>query len=309
MTEERKVHTLAAGVSYIDLEFLGRRRAIASAILTGAGEVAIVDCGPSTTLSTLRARLADLGLTIADITHLLITHIHLDHSGAAGGLLEENSRIRVLVHERGAPHMVDPSKLVSSAARLYEGQMDSLWGAILPVPASALTVLTGGERITVAGRGLDVAYTPGHASHHVRYLDRDTGIAFVGDTAGLRVTVSGPPLPPTPPPDIDLELWSASLATIERWRPDTLFLTHFGPSSPVTVHLSDLRDHLEQAARWAKESLALEGDDREKEAWFIERMRRDLRARVSEPDASTYEMAGRFDLSWRGLARYLRKRA
>jgi glyoxylase-like metal-dependent hydrolase (beta-lactamase superfamily II) len=308
MTEQPGIRTLAAGVAYADLEFLGRRHAIATVIFTGAGEVALVDPGPSTTLPTLRARLADMGLTVSDLTDLLITHIHLDHAGATGTLLAENPKIRVHVHEKGAPHMADPSKLVASASRLYEDQMAYLWGDILPVPASALAPLAGGERLRIAGRAIEVAYTPGHASHHVSYFLSEAGVAFVGDTAGLKVVPSGPPLPPTPPPDIDLELWAGSLDTIERWRPATLFLTHFGPSSPVAVHVSDLRSNLEQAANWAREALARPGEELAREAWFVERVRRDLRTRVSEADANVYEVAGRFDLSWRGLARYLRKR-
>src|SRR5262249_5101201 len=155
---------------------------------------------------------------------------------------------------------------------------------------------------------LDVQYTPGHASHHVSYFSRDTGIAFVGDTAGIRLQAGGFVMPPTPPPDIDLEAWRVSLARIAAWQPQTLFVTHFGPFEPVDVHLSELADHLDQMSGLVKASLAREGTDADREAWFTDEVRRDLRRRVSVADAQAYEVAGRLDLNWRGLARYWRKR-
>jgi len=303
-----EMQTLAAGVSFLDLNFQGRARVIASAIIQGPGGVAIVDPGPSSTLPVLRSQLAGAGIGLADVTTLLLTHIHLDHAGATGTLVRENPRLRVHVHEIGAPHMADPTKLIASATRLYGDDMDRLWGEIAPVPPDVMTTLRGGERLAAGGRTLDVAYTPGHASHHVSYFSDDTGIAFIGDTAGVSVVPGGFVLPPTPPPDIDLELWKGSVATIERWRPETLFLTHFGPAAPSGPHLTELSDHLDLVARFAKESLAVDGDDAVKEAWFVERIRRELRGRLSEDAAAAYEISGRFDLSWRGLARYLRKK-
>jgi glyoxylase-like metal-dependent hydrolase (beta-lactamase superfamily II) len=156
---------IGAGLSYFDLQFLGRPHVIATALFTGGGGVALLDPGPSTTLPTLRRELAEAGLAVGDITTVLLTHIHLDHAGAAGVLLRENPRIRVFVHEVGAPHMINPDKLLASAARLYGDQMDRLWGEVAPVPAAAIVPLKGGERLDVAGSSLRVAYTPGHASH------------------------------------------------------------------------------------------------------------------------------------------------
>jgi glyoxylase-like metal-dependent hydrolase (beta-lactamase superfamily II) len=301
------MQTLAAGVSFFDLHFQARARIIASAVLHGPGGVAIVDPGPSTTLPTLRAELQAAGIGIADLTDILLTHIHLDHAGATGTLLRENPRIRVHVHERGAPHMVEPSKLMASAARLYGDAMDVLWGEFVGVPAASIAALAGGERLEAGGRRLDVEYTPGHASHHVSYFNAETGIAFVGDIAGVKTQPDAFVLPPTPPPDIDLELWLHSLRTIEARRPETLFLTHFGPSAPPGPHLTELRDHLERAARLVEASLKREGSDADREAWFADRVRSEL-GRMSEADARSYEVAARFDLSWRGLARYFRKK-
>lgn len=300
--------TLASGVSYLDLLFLDRPRVIATAVVHGTSGVTLIDPGPSSMLPVLRRELARAGITIADLTCLLLTHIHLDHAGVSGTLARENPRLRVYVHEKGAPHMVDPTRLLASATRLYGDAMDRLWGECAPVPAGAIVALSGGERITASGRELDVAYTPGHASHHVSYFSDDAGIAFVGDTAGIRVTPSGPGgfvLPPTPPPDIDLEAWRESVRRIDAWGADTLFLTHFGPAAPVAAHLCELVDHLELARRLAAESLAREGTDEAREQWFAGEMRRALSRRLSEADVRIYEAAGRFDLNWRGLARYL----
>lgn len=299
---------LASGISYIDLQFLGTPHVIATAILGGAGGVALVDPGPSSSLPGLRQGLASVGVGMGDVTAILITHIHLDHAGAVGTLVRECPALRVYVHVKGAPHMIDPEKLVASAARLYGDDMQRLWGEVAPVPARNLVTLEGGERIEEGGRSLEVAYTPGHASHHVSYFVKDGGIAFVGDTAGVRVIPGGEVLPPTPPPDVDLNAWMNSLDLIDGWRADTLFLTHFGPSGPTAPHLSALRENLDTASRLVKDSLGREGSDEDREAWFVAECRRLLRRRMSESDARTYEVAGRFDLSWRGLARYWRKR-
>jgi len=300
--------SLASGVSYIDLDFLCVHGVIATVVLHGPGGVALIDPGPSSTLPWLRAGLERAGIGLEDVRAILLTHIHLDHAGATGTLVRDNPAMRVVVHEHGAPHMVNPEKLIASASRLWPGEMDRLWGEFLAVPADRLDVVKGGERITAGGRELAIQYTPGHASHHVSYFGADTGIAFVGDTAGIRLQRSGVVLPPTPPPDIDLDEWRDSLARIAAWHPSTLFVTHFGPSTEVDAHLTEMVDHLGLTSGLVKASLAREGTDEEREAWFTDEVRRELRRRMSSADAQAYEVAGRFDLSWRGLARYWRKR-
>jgi glyoxylase-like metal-dependent hydrolase (beta-lactamase superfamily II) len=187
--------------------------------------------------------------------------------------------------------------------------MDSLWGELAPVPRDAMTTLRGGEQIDVGGRRFDVAYTPGHATHHVSYFSADTGVAFVGDTAGVRTVDGGFVLPPTPPPDIDLEIWRDSLTTIDRWRPQTLLITHYGDVTSPGAHLSEMRDHLDLVGRLSRMSLEMEGDDADREAWYVDQIRRELRRHLGEVDAVTYEISGRFDVNWRGLARYWRKRS
>jgi glyoxylase-like metal-dependent hydrolase (beta-lactamase superfamily II) len=302
------MHTLATGISYSDLDFQGLRHIIATAMLQGADGITVVDPGPASTLPALQRELAALGATVQDVAALFLTHIHLDHAGASGALLRLNPRIKVHVHEAGAGHMVDPAKLVASATRLYGDQMDRLWGDIVPVPESAIVPLKGGERIAGAGRTWDVAYTPGHASHHVSYFSADTGIAFVGDTAGVQVVRSGFIVPPTPPPDIDSPLWFDSLDTIERWRPQSLFLTHFGVTDSAAAHLAELRDRLDFTLRLAREAMAVSSDDAIREQWFVERIRKEIERHASDADRRAYEVAGRFDLNWRGLERYITKR-
>src|SRR5262249_20211191 len=162
--------------------------------------------------------LATAGIAMRDVTALLLTHIHLDHSGATGTLLRELPALRVYVHEKGAAHLVNPEKLLASATRLYGDDMDRLWGEGAPGPSHALEILKGGERISTAGRALDVEYTPGHASHHVSYYEQSAGVAFAGDVAGVKLSPTGFVLPPTPPPDIDLEAWRVSIARLDRWK-------------------------------------------------------------------------------------------
>jgi glyoxylase-like metal-dependent hydrolase (beta-lactamase superfamily II) len=299
---------LASGVSWFDLLFQGRPSRLACGLVSGPSGTAIVDPGPTSTLDTLEASLAVQGQSLASVTHLVLTHIHLDHAGAAGTILRRHPGIRVVVHERGARHLIDPSKLLESATRLYGEAMERLWGEVAPVPERNLIVVRGGETIEAGGRSLDVAYTPGHASHHVCYFDRSSGIAFVGDTAGVCVD-GGYVLPPTPPPDIDVELWLESLQTIDRWRPSTLFLMHFGPiTSGVSAHLQALADNLQRSAALVRESLATQGTDDDRKAHYEARMMAELRAHMPEELARAYETAAGFRMSWPGLARYWRKK-
>jgi glyoxylase-like metal-dependent hydrolase (beta-lactamase superfamily II) len=299
---------LSHGLSFVDLEFIGRPHAIASAIVQSSGGVAIVDPGPSTCLGTLELGLQKHGVQWSDVRHILLTHIHLDHAGATGTIVREHPHVGVFVHERGAPHMVDPQKLIDSASRLYGDRMDRLWGEIAPVPAANLTVLAGGERIDAGGRAFEVAYTPGHASHHVSFLDRSSGVAFVGDTAGVRID-EGYVLPPTPPPDIDLEKWRGSLDAIEAWSPDTVFLAHFGPVANVRPHLETLWGNLEEMATWVRQTLDDPGSDEERSRTFADRLRQDMRRSMNDQQVAAYPVAAPFEQLWLGLARYWRKRA
>lgn len=309
--------TIAAGIDYVDLHFLGRPEIIATAVLQDKGGVALIDPGPSTTLVNLERALRHKGIELGDVRRVLLTHIHLDHAGATGSLVRVNPEIEVFVHQRGAPHLIDPSKLLASAARLYGSDMERLWGEFAPVPEACVRPLEGGERIAAGGRELLVAHTPGHAVHHVSYFDPSSRVAFVGDTAGIclrsRSMEDGEAgryiLPPTPPPDIDLEGWRVSADRILAWDPDTLFLTHFGPSRGARPHFQELFDRLGEWSRLVCRLLgdpALTDDDRARK--FVDESLKDLRRSVGEQAAEQYSRAGRLDYSWLGLARYWRKR-
>jgi glyoxylase-like metal-dependent hydrolase (beta-lactamase superfamily II) len=301
--------TLSAGVDYVDLNFLGFPGIIATAVLHGRSGVAVVDPGPSTSLSTLRSTLENKGIGIRDLSQILLTHIHLDHAGATGTLVKKNPSIEVFVHERGAPHLADPARLIASAGRLYGQDMDRLWGEFLPVPADRLRVLRGGERITAGARTLDVAYTPGHASHHVSYFEPSTGIAFVGDTAGICRGSGVYVMPAAPPPDVDLELWRVSEQRILAWDPDTLFLTHFGPFRGARTHFQQLMERLAEWSRITRRLLADDAlGDEEREARFVAATTQELNRLVGPAEAELYSRAGSLAYSWQGLARYWRKK-
>jgi glyoxylase-like metal-dependent hydrolase (beta-lactamase superfamily II) len=245
----------------------------------------IVDPGPESSHRTLLD-----GLDGFVPRAILLTHIHFDHAGATGALCRLWPDAEVWVHERGARHMADPSRLVASAQRIYGDRFDTLWGEVVPVPEERMRVLSGGERLD----GFRVEYTPGHASHHVAYLHEGTGTAFTGDVAGVRIG-DGPILPPTPPPDIDVELWLASMDIVEAWRPERIAVTHFGAHDPAG-HLDTLRSSLRLWADKARE-LGKEAF----EDWVREEMRGD-------DSYDSYLEAMPPETLYAGLERYWAKR-
>lgn len=290
----------------LDLDFLGRPGVIATAAVPCEGGVVLVDPGPSSCLAALTRALAASGYGLGDVKALLLTHIHLDHAGAAGTLAQSWPGLPVYVHEIGARHLAQPEKLLASATRLYGADMDRLWGEFLAVPQAALRPLAGGETVVIGGRSFAVAYTPGHAVHHVSYLDLGDRTAYVGDTAGI--AVGGYLLAATPPPDVDLAQWSTSLDVIERWGASALFLTHFGLIADAAAHIARYRAVLDRAAGRARDALRDGGDEAQLiEAW-VRWLREDARTVLSEEAAQAAEAAAPFDQIWQGLARYWRKR-
>ena len=270
----------------IDVRHLGREHVICAHEVDGV----VVDPGPASTVDTLLEALA------AEPRALLLTHIHLDHAGAAGVLCRTFPSLTVYVHERGAPHLADPSRLLQSAERLYGDDMQRLWGEVAPVPADRLQALRGGERV----EGMRVEYTPGHASHHVCYLHEDSGEAFVGDVAGVRVPGSTYTVAPTPPPDIDVDAWLSSVDAVAGWSPTALCLTHFGRHEDVDDQLERLRSDLRRRAEQAR---AMTPDE------FARWSEGDTRAAVDGEIAEALIQAAPPETLGMGLHRYWEKKA
>jgi glyoxylase-like metal-dependent hydrolase (beta-lactamase superfamily II) len=275
----------------IDTLQMGRERAICC---WRAGDL-LIDPGPASRLPTVLEAL-DGRVPRA----VLLTHIHLDHAAATGALARMYPDLQVYVHEIGAPHMINPERLIASATRLYGDKMNTLWGTFEPVPEDRLIALRGGETLTFDGVGsFEVAYTPGHAKHHVSYLHED-GIAFVGDVAGVRIRPGDPVVPPTPPPDIDLALWHESIELVAGWNPELLCFTHFGSTEDVRDHLQELSSRLD---RWTEAAR-----DQTLEQW-LDTINAELRASAgNEEELGTLSQATPFDQGYAGLRRYWDKR-
>lgn len=302
------MHAVADGVAYDDLEHLGRPEAIAVYLVESSAGLVLVDPGPTSCEEKLRQAVSNYGAKMSDIENVLLTHIHLDHGGIVGTLARANPKLRVHVHERGAKHLVDPSRLLESARRIYKEEMDSRWGAFLPVPESQLVVLSGGERLSIGNRKLNVAYTPGHAWHHVCYLDELTGVAFVGDVAGEASQHGTPALPAAPPPDIDLESWKPSLDAIAAWGPEALLVTHYGPVRHVVAHLDSLWERIIAWSLAVRTSLSGEGTDDEHADAFVQAEMARLTATLTSDQIAHVDQDS-IRSSWFGIARYWRKKA
>lgn len=300
---------LPAGTSVIDLNFLGLRESVGLYLLEGNGELALVDSGPSSCLPALRNFLAARGLTLANISTLLLTHIHFDHAGATGTLVKENPTLKIYVHEIGAKHLKDPSRLVKSATRLYGDALQQMFGEFLPVPEENIHALTGGESIRAAGRKIEIAYTPGHASHHVSYFDQSTGAAFAGDTTGMRLPGYSVVAPLSPPPDIDLAAFTESFVEIERRKPTQLLLPHFGAYNNVSEHLQATREIL---YAWTERTWTIMKNNPEESARiekFTAQAEEEFRTQLpNEETIARYTAVAMPQLSWFGLERYWRKR-
>ena len=273
----------------LDLLHAGRERAIGCYLVDTDDGPALFDCGPSTCVETLKLRLREHGLELTDVRHLLLSHIHLDHAGAAGVLVREHPGLRVHVSEVGAPHLVDPTRLERSARRLYGDEFDSLWGELAPVPETNVEV--AGDEVV----GLACFPAPGHASHHVCYLTAD-GTLLAGDAAGVRIQPSTYVLPPCPPPDVDVEAWHATIDELERRAPERLALIHFGHAHDVGRHLRELRERLDE---WA--AIVEHGASEEE---FVAQAREGL-----GPDVDVYDTAMPLTQTYAGLKRYWDKRA
>ena len=296
-------------IATLDNLWMGRRRTIAAALLESDGHRAVVDPGPGSTLETLHSQLQACGIGVSDLDAILLTHIHLDHAGATGALVREIPRLAVYVHKNGGPHLVDPSKLLASAERLWPHELHRLFGEVLPVPAENLRILEGGETLTLGSREVEVVYTPGHASHHVSYFDKKEGVAFVGDTTGVRIEGNSYVMPATPPPDIDLGIWDASFAAILERKPARLFLTHYGYSDNPSEHILIFRERLHRWAMLTAEILRTAASDSAAMDSFMSATHAEISQHLPVGEADHYAFSAGLNLSFLGLARYLRKRA
>jgi glyoxylase-like metal-dependent hydrolase (beta-lactamase superfamily II) len=278
---------LIAGPEPLDLRHLGRERVIGCYLLETEDGPALQDCGPATCVPELNARLRERGLELQDVSHLLLSHIHLDHAGAAGTLVREHPGLQVHVSEVGAPHLVDPSRLERSARRLYGGDFDRLWGELVPVPEANVHAV--GQRVL----GLDCFPSPGHAGHHVCY-QRGDGTLYAGDAAGVRIQPNRFVLPPTPPPELAVEAWLQTIDDILAREPERLALTHFGVVDDPQPHLAELRERL---IAWS-ERVRDGATEEEFEA---------AAAGELGPGRDDYEQAMPFWQSYAGLKRYWEK--
>jgi glyoxylase-like metal-dependent hydrolase (beta-lactamase superfamily II) len=292
----------------IDLRYLDVEGVIAAFLLRGAGEAALIETGPGSTAATLLAALDQARVAPQEVRHLLVTHVHLDHAGASGLLLERFPHATLYAHEAGIPHLVDPSKLIASATRIYGAMMKRLWGEIVPVPADRVVPLHDGQRLEVAGRALDVLYTPGHAKHHVCFHDPVRGEVYTGDTAGVRIQGYAYVRPPTPPPDLDLDAWESSLDRLAALAPTAFYVTHFGRSEGTADQLATLRRQLRLWEGVVLEGMR-EGQDTETIAATLRRIAEpDLVQQASARIVRRYEMASGYAMNVAGYERYLRKR-
>jgi glyoxylase-like metal-dependent hydrolase (beta-lactamase superfamily II) len=295
----------APGIRAIDTKMFGRN-GLTSAYLVEAAQLAIVETGPTTSVDEVGRGLAALGIGPGDLAHIVVTHIHLDHAGGAGALASRYPAATVWVHERGAPHLAEPDRLVASAARIYgSDRLLELFGPVDPVPADRLRAIDEGARISLGDRELKVIYTPGHAGHHVALVDDRTGAAFVGDAMGVFLPDVRVLRPATPPPEFDLELAVDSIQRIRAATPSLVLFSHFGPASEVT-ELCDLA--IDRLRRWTgivEDALRDSGELAE----IVRRLRTDTEAvdvgAEDRSDAVRYDFLSSYEMNAMGLIRYL----
>lgn len=299
---------VSSGIMLIDLGFMDTPGVIASYLMAGDNELTLIESGPSSTRTHLEAGLRAAGWSLGDISRIVITHIHLDHGGAAGAIMRDHPRIRLSVHPLGASHMVDPGRLITSAGRIYGDRMERLFGEVVGVPEDRVDHLADGDVVHLSGRPLRMLFTPGHAAHHVAIFDELTRTLFTGDVGGVRVPGSAFVAPPTPPPEFAPDQWRDSIVTLRSLQPARLALTHFGFFDDVDAHLDRLMPGLESAIGIARE--ALSGDDNLET--LTARLLEFERESIEDPGASRaleqLELASPAYVSAMGLQRYLKKR-
>ncbi len=298
-------------IETVDLNFLGREQVIASFLLMddAGSSAAIVETGPTTCLEPLVNGLEANGVSPEDVRGVFLTHIHLDHAGASGHLAELLPNATFYVHEVGRPHLVDPSKLVKSATRIYGDRMEELWGEVRPVQEDRIVVLGDGGEAEAAGGVLRAYDTPGHAYHHLAYLDPESGAMFAGDVAGIRLPGQSYVRPPTPPPEVDVDAWLKSSEAIRQVGPESIWPTHFGDYGDVERHLSELEQRLQDWLLFIEGRMD-EGADRDEISEELgTKGDAEMLAEGAEPeDSEHYDLAGNYEMLTAGIMRYVERR-
>jgi len=288
----------------LDLNFQGRPHAIAAYLIRHGDAVILIESGPGSTLAALQAGLAQEGLSAADVTHVLLTHIHLDHAGAAGWLAQHGAEI--YVHPIGAPHMLNPDKLIASATRIYGDRMESLWGEFLPVPQNQLKIPNDAETIRIGSAEFIPLNTPGHAEHHYVYLFED--IAFCGDVGGVRIPGYQYLRVPMPPPELHIERWHESIARIRKENPARIAPTHYGIFEDVEWQLREVEKGLDSAARWLDATMAAEPSIEQMRQSYTDWIMAEGEQIGLDPEVvKAYELANPLGMSADGLLRYWKK--
>lgn len=296
------------GVHRVDLNWCGLPGQIAAYLVADGDALAMMESGPGSTLGAVLDAIRALGRTPEEVTHVLVTHVHLDHSGGAGELLSHAPRAKVYAHPLAAPHLRDPARLLASAGMIYGELMDQLWGKVLPVPDERLVVLQDGDEVRIGRRVVRAVDTPGHARHHHAFHEPETGLVFTGDVGGIRLRGEPYVCAPTPPPDVDLAAWRESLRRLRALRPTRLLPTHFGGIDDVEWHLDDLDARLAALGPWVRGQVGADADL----ASLTEALRqRDggaiLAATRSEEAVRAYELAVPYEMMAAGLLRWARR--
>jgi glyoxylase-like metal-dependent hydrolase (beta-lactamase superfamily II) len=300
---------IESGLYLIDHAFLGVNGVIGSFLLGDGDELALIEAGPTPTLDTLLGGIRSLELDPASITTILVTHIHLDHAGATGSLLEHTPNATVYVHPNGAEHLIDPARLLQSARRIYGDEMERLWSEVKPVPSERVKVLNDGESLDCAGRTLTAYSTPGHAGHHHAYFDSERGDLFTGDAAGVRLERVPYVRPPTVPPEFNPEAWRKSVSRMRALEPRRLHLTHFGSFDDPDWHFDDLLCRLYYWYGWATARLQHETDEQTLVRELQEFGDNELVEITGDQKlVKHYELATAYFMTIQGIARYYRRK-
>jgi glyoxylase-like metal-dependent hydrolase (beta-lactamase superfamily II) len=300
-----RIFDAAPGIRAIDTNMFDRI-GLTSAYLVEADQPALVETGPTSSVPSLRAGLAEVGIGADDLAHVVVTHIHLDHAGGAGALVPHFPKATMWVHERGAPHLADPEKLVASAARIYgERRLQELFGSVQPIPPDRIRAVEDGDRISLGNRTLEVLYTPGHAGHHVALVDDRSRATFVGDALGVFLRDVGVLRPATPPPEFDLELAVDSVERIRAARPSSILFSHFGPAPEVNELCDRAIDRLRRWTELVEEALRRTEEVKEIVGYLQTATAGEEVDPADEMDSVRYEFLSSYEMNVMGLIRYL----